>query len=204
MKCVFFMRLYSVAENGRLYEKTKLNFNETKVYLIDDIKNIYIWIGSKTSEKKKRFGERRAIDLNKKRDRTSKIITINQGKEYGPFLAIMDLLMLGMKENDGDFKRPELKIRYKDTLELIEAGMDPDFEGKITLDAHTQKLKNLTYEELCIELAKIQLKILKGNQKITAEEIKEKSQEIFKSSSTYDELCWLIAELTDLLKKKEL
>lgn len=198
------MRLYSVAENGRLYEKSKLNFNETKVNLIDDIKNIYIWIGNKASENIKRFGERRANDLNKKRDKASKIITINQGKEYGPFLAIMDLLMRGMKESDGVFKRPELKIRYNDTLELIEAGMDPDFEGKITLDAHTQKLKNLTYEELSIELAKIQLKILKGNQKITAEEIKEKSQEIFKSSSTYDELCWLIAELTDLLKKREL
>ena len=198
------MRLYNVAENGRMYEKTKLNFDETMVYLIDDIKNIYIWIGNKASEKKLRFGERRANDLNKKRDKTSKIVTINQGKEYGPFLAIMDLLTRGMKGHDGDFKRPELKIRYKDTLELIEAGMDPDFEGKITLDAHTQKLKNLTYEELCIELAKVQLKILKGNQKITAEEIKEKTQEIFKSSSTYDELCWLIAELTDLLTKKEL
>ena len=204
MKCVLFMRLYSVAENGRLYEKNKLDFNETKVYLIDDIKNIYIWIGNKASESKKRFSERRASDFNKKRDKPSKINIINQGKEYGPFLAIMDLLTRGMKEDDGDLKRPELKIRYKDTLELIEAGIDPDFEGKITLDAHAQKLKNLTYEELCIELAKIQLKILKGNLKITAEEIKEKSQEIFKSSSTYDELCWLIAELTDLLKKREL
>jgi len=198
------MRLYNVAENGRLYEKSKLKFNETEVYLIDDIKNVYIWIGNKASEKKERFGERRANDLNKKRDKQSKIITIYQGKEYGPFLAIIDLLARGMKEDDGDFKRPELKIRYKDTLELIEAGIDPDFEGKITLEAHTQKLKKLKYEELCFELAKIQLKILKGNQKITNEEIKEKSQEIFKSSSTYDELCWLIAELTDLLKKKAL
>jgi hypothetical protein len=198
------MRLYSVAENGRLYKESKLNFNDTKVYLIDDIKNIYIWMGNKASEKKERFSERRANDLNQKRDKTSKIIKINQGKEYGPFLAIMDLLARGMNEEDGDFKRPELKIKYKDTLELIEAGIDPDFEGKITLGAHTQKLKNLTYEELCIELAKIQLKILKGNQIITNDEIKEKSQEIFKSSSTYDELCWLIAELTDLSKKKEL
>ena len=193
------MRLYTVAENGPLHEKSKINFNEAKVYLIDDIKNIYIWIGNKASENKKRFSERRANALNKKRDKPSKVIVINQGKEYGPFLAIMDLLKHGMKEDDGDFKRPELKIRYKDTLELVEAGIDPDFEGKITLDAHTQKLK-----DLCIKLAKIQLKILKGNQKITNEEIKEKSQEIFKSSSTYDELCWLIAELTDLLKKKEL
>jgi hypothetical protein len=184
------MRLYSVAENGRLYKESKLNFNDTKVYLIDDIKNIYIWMGNKASEKKERFSERRANDLNQKRDKTSKIIKINQGKEYGPFLAIMDLLARGMND--------------KDTLELIEAGIDPDFEGKITLGAHTQKLKNLTYEELCIELAKIQLKILKGNQIITNDEIKEKSQEIFKSSSTYDELCWLIAELTDLSKKKEL
>ena len=198
------MRLYSIAENGRLYEKSKLNFNETTVYLIDDIKNIYIWIGNEASENKIKFSERRADDLNKKRDKVSKVITINQGKEYGPFLAIMDLLKRGMKGDDGDFKRPELKIRYKDTLELVEAGINPDFEGKITLDAHTQKLENLTYEELCTKLATIQLKILKGNQKIKPEEIKEKSQEILKSSSTYDELCWLIAELTDLLKKKEL
>jgi hypothetical protein len=197
------MRIYSVAENGPLHEKSKINFNETKVYLIDDIKNIYIWLGNKASNNKKRFSERRANDLNKRREKPSKIIPINQGKEFGPFLAIMDLLKRGMNEDDGNFQRPELKIRYKDTVELIDAGIDPDFEGKITLDAHAQKSKNLTYEELCTKLAKIQLKILNRGQKITDKEIKEKSQEIFKSSSTYDELCWLIAELTDLLKKKE-
>ena len=196
------MRFYNVGENGVLYEKKKLNFNKSKVFLIDDIKNIYIWIGNEASDKKERFGQRRANDLNEEREKPSIISIIHQGEEYGPFLAIMELLKHGMKENKDEFKRPELKIHYEDTLELVEAGIEPDFEGEITLAAQAEKLKNLSYEELCTKLAKIQLKILKGNAKITKNEIEEKSRDILKSSSTYDELCWLIAELTGLSKKK--
>lgn len=196
------VQFYSVGENGVLYEIKKLNFNKAKVFLIDDIKNIYIWMGNESSDKKQRFAERRAKELNEKRDKPSNISIIHQGEEYGPFLAIMELLKHGMKESNAEFKRPELKIRYEDTLELVEAGIEPDFEGEITLAAQAEKLKKLSYEELCSKLAKIQLKIIKGNAKITEKEIEEKSREILKSSSTYDELCWLIAELTDLSKKK--
>lgn len=196
------MQYYSVAENGPLRKEKNVNFNKTKVYLIDDIKNIYIWIGNEASENKKRFSQRRANDLNKKRDKPSNIYVLEQGKEYGPFLAIMELLKHGKDQNNENFRRPELKIQYEETLELIDAGIDPDFEAEITLNAQAIKLKNLSYEDLCTELAKIQLKILKGNKKLTKKEIEEKVQEILKSSSTYDELCWLIAELTDLLNKK--
>ena len=196
------MRFYSVGGNGALYEIQRLTFNKTKVFLIDDIKNIYVWIGNEASDKKQTFGQRRANDLNEKRDNHSSISIIHQGEEYGPFLALIELLKYGMKDKDSKFERPELKIQYEDTLELVEAGIDPDFEGEITLAAQAEKLKNLSYEELCTKLAKIQLKILKGNAKITKKEIEEKSREILKSSSTYDELCWLIAELSDLSKKK--
>ena len=43
---------------------------------------------------------------------------------------------------------------------------------------------------------------LKGKGKASEKEIKKKYEEIYKSSSTYDELCWLISELSKFLEKK--
>ena len=49
------MRLFSVSENGALRKVNKIDFNENKVYLVDDFKTLYLWNGSKASKKKKRF-----------------------------------------------------------------------------------------------------------------------------------------------------
>ena len=55
------MQLYSVAENGALRKIKKIDFNATKVYLIDDIKTFYIWIGNKSSNKKVEYSNKSCL-----------------------------------------------------------------------------------------------------------------------------------------------
>ena len=194
------MLIYSVTENGALRKVNKVDFNESKVFLVDDFKTIYVWQGQKSSTKKKNYSVKRADKLKSERDKPVKIQIITQNQEYGSFLAIIDILKKGLKATDDIEKRPELKIRYNETQELIEAGIDPDFEAEITVNAHELAQKNYSYEDLARSLAILQMSFLKG--KSSESEIQAKTEEIIKSSSTYEELCWLIAELSKLLVKK--
>ena len=197
------MFLYSLTEKGYLRRIKKVRFLETAAYLIDDNSIIYLWLGKKTTQTKKLKSKERAEKLNSERNKTAIIQIITQEKEYGTFLSIVDSLRSGRKENS-IVNREELIIEFDDTMELIEAGLEPDLEAEITLIAHKYSQENLSYEELCSKLAKLQLTILKGDNKIPQIELKKKAQEIFKSSSSYEELCWLIAELEILIEKKSL
>ena len=47
------MQLYLITESGSLRKINKIDFNENKVFLIDDIKTLYLWFGLKASKKKK-------------------------------------------------------------------------------------------------------------------------------------------------------
>lgn len=195
------MQLYSVSENGALRKITRVNFAEDKVYLIDDLKTLYLWVGLKATKKKKNFGIKKANILNDKRKNNAKIQIISQNKEFGAFLAMMDILRKGIKQNIPIKKRPELSIEIEDTMELIDAGLDPDLEAEITVAAHNISQEKKTYDELCREIAETQLIILKGKVKVSEVEIKKKTKEIYKSSSTYEEICWLLAELKILVEK---
>ena len=195
------MLLYSVYENGATRKVKRADFSKNKVYVIDDIKTIYIWVGSNASKKKENFALRKAENLNIKRDKLARIQVIKQDEEFGAFLAIMDDLRNGIEVESSINKRPELELEIDDTLELIEAGLEPDLVAEINLDAYNLAKENKSYEELCKELAKLQLTISKGSNKLIEKEIKKKSEEIYKSSSTYEEICWLIAELRKLAEK---
>lgn len=194
------MQLYLVTESGSLRKIDKVDFNENKVFLIDDIKTLYLWLGLKASKKKKDLSIKRSEKLKNQRKKSTEIKILNQNQEYGSFLAIMDILKEGLKVEDSLERRPELKIKFNNTLELIEAGIDPDFEAEITIAAHNLSQESHSYEDLCRKLAEIQMKFIKGN--ASKKDIQKKTEEIYKSSSTYEELCWLIAELSKLLEKK--
>jgi hypothetical protein len=200
--------LYNVAENGALRKTTAVDFNDSnRVYLIDENKVIYLWQGKKASKKKKDLSLKRANLLNQSRDNTAKIQIIQQNNEFGGFLAIMDALKGGKVKSEALGKRPELKLEVEDTKELIEAGLEPDLIAEINLATYDLAQKKRGYKGLCRELAKLQLSITKGEKKITDSEVKKKTEEIFKSSSTYEEVCWLISELKilsgkDFFKKK--
>ena len=113
------------------------------------------------------------------------------------------ILKKGIKEDASVKKRPELELEVEDTLELLDAGLEPDLEAEITLAAHNLLQKNESYKNLCKKLAELQLIILKGKGKASESEIKKKTEEIRKSSSTEKELCWLIAELNLLIEKNK-
>ncbi|MDX1797090.1 MAG: hypothetical protein R3255_00435 [Candidatus Lokiarchaeia archaeon] len=194
------MILYSITENGALRKVSKVDFNENKVFLIDDIKTLYLWIGSGVSAKKKDLSIKRTEKLKEQKGKRVKIQIVKQNQEFGSFLVLMDLLKKGLESGVEFAKRPELKIRFNDTQELLEAGIDPDFEGEITIAAHKIAQENKAYGDLCRKLAEIQMKLIKED--ASEKEIKKKTEEIFKSSSTYKEICWLIAELKALLGKK--
>jgi hypothetical protein len=198
------MKLYSVYENGVLKKINRIDFNDKKVYLIDDYKVFYLWFGSNSSDKKQRFGKRRAKDLNNKRKSPAKIQIINQNKEFGAFLTIMDILKKGLKEEISREKRDELVFELEDTLELIDAGLELDLEAEITLKANKLSQEGISYEDLSRQLAESQLILLKGKDKPLANEIKKKTEEILKSSITYEELCWFISQIEILIEKQHL
>lgn len=194
------MLLYNVSENGALRKIKNIDFNENKVYLIDDYRILYLWFGSKASKKKKNLSVKRVEKLKNIREKSTEIKILNQNQEYGSFLAIIDILKKGLTTDTLNERRPELQIEFEDTLELIETGIDPDFEAETTIAAYNLSQEKNSYENLCRKLAELQMSFLKEN--ASEQEIKKKTDEIFKSSSTYEELCWLIAELSKLLNKK--
>lgn len=198
------MKLYSVYENGILKKINRVGFDERKVYLIDDYKVFYLWFGSNSSEKKKEFGKKRAKDLNNKRKTPAKIQIINQNKEFGAFLTIMDILKEGLQKEISKEKSDELVFELEDTLELMDAGLELDLEAEITLKAHKLSQEGISYEDLSKRLAKLQLILLKGKTKPLVGEVKKKTEDILKSSTTFDELTWLVSELEILIKKKQL
>ena len=78
------MLIYSVTENGALRKISKVDFNENKVFLIDDFKTIYIWQGQKASTKKKNYSEKRANTVKEERDKPVKIQVITQNRNLQP------------------------------------------------------------------------------------------------------------------------
>jgi len=196
--------LYSVYENGALRKISKVDFSNTKVYLIDDFKTIYLWYGLNSSKRKRDFSKKRANSLNNKRKTTAKIQIINQDKEFGAFLVIMDLLKKGLGEDVSLEKREELELEIEDTLELIESGLELDLEAEITLAAHKLSNEKVSYEDLSRRLAELQLTLLKVNKEPSEKEINKKTKDILKSTSTYEELCWIVSELEILKEKKHL
>ena len=130
------MKLYNMGVRGGLKKINKVGFAQNQVYLIDDYKTLYLWIGKKIPEKTKELSINKVNNLNEKRDPPANIQIINQNKEYGSFIAIMDLLKKGLTKEASIERRPELELHYEDTMEILEAGIDPDLEAEITMTAH--------------------------------------------------------------------
>ena len=195
------MKLYSVGVRGGLKKISKADFKENEVYLIDDSKTMYLWFGSKIPKKRRDLSLIKAKLLNNKNENPANVQMVIQNKEYGAFIAIKDLLKKGIKPRQNLDRRPELEIQYEETVELIDAGLDPDLEAEITIVAHKLSQEKKSYKVLCRMLAQLQLGLLKGSKSTLKKDIDKKTQEIFMSSSTYEELCWLIAQLKVIKNK---
>ena len=196
------MQIYSVSDKGTLTKVKKANFDEKRVFIIDDFKTLYVWFGKKVPESKKALTTQKVNKINDKRSTPAAIQYVNQDQEYGAFLAMKDFLKTGQQQEESGERRSELELEIEDTMELIEAGLDPDLEAEITLDAYKLAQEKKSYEELCRILAETQLSLIQIKSKPSEKEIAKKATEIHNSSSTYEELCWLIAELSKLKEKE--
>ncbi|MFW9897669.1 MAG: hypothetical protein ACFFDO_00210 [Candidatus Thorarchaeota archaeon] len=82
------VKLYLV-NKGELNEIKNPVFSTGDVYLIDDEKTIYVWIGSKCSIDEKTTGAANARRLDQERGGAAKIITVDQGQETPEFLKLI-------------------------------------------------------------------------------------------------------------------
>ncbi len=82
------MKLFLI-EKGELKEITKPIFSSGDVYLVDDERTIYVWIGNKCSVDEKTAGAAQARTLDQQRGGAAKIITVDQGFETKEFLKLV-------------------------------------------------------------------------------------------------------------------
>lgn len=82
------MKLYLI-NKGELNEIKNPVLSKGDVYLLDDQKTIYVWIGSKCSVDEKTAGAAQARKLDQERGGAAKIITVDEGSESGDFLKVI-------------------------------------------------------------------------------------------------------------------
>ncbi|MFW9826211.1 MAG: hypothetical protein ACFFEY_01160 [Candidatus Thorarchaeota archaeon] len=85
------MRLFLI-DQGNLVEIDKNVFSAGDVYLVDDERTIYVWIGNKCSVDEKTAGAAQARTLDQQRGGAAKIITVDQGQEPNEFLKAISSL----------------------------------------------------------------------------------------------------------------
>ena len=83
--------------------------------------------------------------------------------------------------------------------QVTEEVEETDLNTYVREAAYYLSLKGYTYSELCWILGEKIQKINLGMPSI--EDIKKKAEEVFRSSCSYDELCWLNSEMDFLIKK---
>ena len=233
------MQLYYVDDKGELIKIGKLEFIDTDVYVVDDNRAIFIWVGLNVSQDKKEISADIARKLENERGKETKILIMKQGREYGSFLVMMDDLKKGLLPGVTIERRPELELqkpsksmeyetplkpkdeeistvdknlkgwleqlknhRKLESIDTIFEQEDVGLEHQIREAAYYLSLENYSYNDLCWMLAE---KILKYTVRMASiEDTKKKAEQVFKSSCTYDELCWLNAEMDFLIKKEYL
>lgn len=231
------MQLYNVDENGDLIKRDKLDFIDGEVYVVDDNKNVFIWVGLNATQNKRDVTAEIARKLENERGDKAKILIMKQGREYGSFLVMMDDLKKGLLPGVTIERRPELELEKPSEPIESEKGIiheeeeepqieknvkgwfgqlkkyrksEPEIyipeqeevglENQIREEAYYLSLENYSYNDLCWMLAE---KILKYTVRMASiEDTKKKAEQVFRSSCTYDELCWLNADM-DLLIRKE-
>lgn len=101
------MKLFLV-DQGNLHEIFKPVFSMGDVYVVDDDKTIYVWIGSKASVDEKTAGAAQARTLDQQRGGAAKIITVDENQEPSAFLKIINP-MGAMKVVEKNFAKTLLK-----------------------------------------------------------------------------------------------
>ncbi|MFX1339515.1 MAG: hypothetical protein ACFFDK_12960 [Promethearchaeota archaeon] len=185
------MQLYNVDENGDLIKIDKLDFNESDVYIVDDNKNIHIWVGHNTSQHKKDATANLARKLESEHGKETKILIMKQGREYGSFLVMMDNLKKGLLPGITIERRPELELEkpseaiesetIQNIKDEIDPGIDKNIKGWLEQFNKYRKLEPIVIipekEEIGLE-----------------DQIREEAYYLSLENYDYNDLCWMLAE----------
>ena len=185
------MQLYNVSEKGELIEAERLYFKDSDVYVVDDNKIIYIWVGLNTSQNKKDFAADIARQLENKSGDKIKILIMKQGREYGSFLAMMEDLKKGLLPGITIERRPELKLESPSIS--VESQKEPISEE----EEESEMEKNVK-----AWLAQLkEHRISEPDTKIPEQDevgleyyIREAAYYLSLENYSYDDLCWMLAE----------
>ena len=128
------MKIYMVNQ-GQLQDINNPIFSAGDVYIVDDEKTIYVWIGSKCSVDEKTAGAAQARSLDQQRGGAAKIITVDQNQETPEFLKLVNSLGT-MKVVEKNVARTMLKdvvtgdyAQFAEHVNVLYRVSSEEFEG---------------------------------------------------------------------------
>ena len=182
------MQLFIIEENGDLTEVTKLDFIDEAIYLVDDGRTIYIWVGDESSQKKKIITANIARRLEGDLDEYSKILIMKQRREYGSFLAMMEHLKKGDLPGVSVERRPELVLEKPSESIIFK-------EGSLDTNITQELQKPIIFKESEQE-PEMELSEPEESEEVFGLEsqIREAAYYLSLDNYSYDDLCWMLAE----------
>lgn len=186
------MQLYKIDKKGDLIKLSQLEFEDNDVYIVDDQKVIYIWVGLESPQNKKDNAAEIARKFDKERGNEAKLLIMKQNREYGSFLAMMDDLKKGLLPGINKQRRAELN------LEKPESSLEK--KSDITLKNEEEKSiieKNiLKWLKQLKKYRKHDITIIKGRSEEGGleDQIREAAYYLSLENYSYDDLCWMLAE----------
>jgi len=189
------MNLYSISDKGELIKLNKIEFSSNEVYFVDDGNTIFLWIGLRVPLNKKDLSVKVARNQNKDRDGSAKILLMDENREYGTFLSMMEDLKVGLRPDETIERRPELILKPPSNLENFNEKSDIEMEDNV--GKWLKQLKE--YRNFRIE------KRISESKKVTDEELKEmidvEAYFLAQNQLSYNELCWFLAEKHLIIQK---
>lgn len=141
------MKLYMI-NKGELQEISKPVFSTGDVYLIDDDRTIYVWLGNKCSVDEKTSGAAQARTLDQQRGGAAKIITVDQGQETAEFMKLVAELGV-MKIVNKNIAKTMLKdvvtgdyAQFEEHVNVLYRVSSEEFE-----DINTMKMIQVPYKK---------------------------------------------------------
>ena len=195
------MQLYHVSDKGELIKLNKLDFTENDVYLIDDEKSIYLWIGLKVSLNKKDLTVRIARNLNRERGGVAKILLMDQNREYGAFLTMMQTLNEGSLQNDIIERRPELILENPSNPHNPHNAHNPGSNEETRIEANLTKWLKQLKKYRKFEPEKLTPEPRERSNEEFKEIIRVTAYFISQNQLSYNELCWMLAEKQLIIQK---
>ena len=185
------MRLYNIDDNGDLIKIDKLYFIDDDVYVVDDNKSVFIWVGLKASQDKKDNTANIARKLESERGKETKILIMKQGREYGSFLVMMDDLKKGLLPGVTIERRPELELEKPLKPKVSEQELISREKNESSIEFNLtrwlqqlKKYRKIEMEEKVVDQEEPDLEL----------QIREAAYYLSLENYSYNDLCWMLAE----------